>query len=298
VFASSLFNSHYTTSHNINRLHQQAASTLGQTPATPYHVDYSSEQLVQSIGIHSRNNLTFRLEHDNIGNSNMEYYWPLLVVAVGSALFILTVFFWLLLTRNRLGCIPVEVMHIVFQIYAWFRLAMVRILPSTFRASEIIPGLWVGKLEDAHNLEALQSIRVKRVCAVMYGITPAFPEHFQYHMVNILDISSENLLPHIEPAVAFIETGLDAGEVVLVHCNQGKSRSGSIAIATLMKRQHLKFMDALLLAKQQRPSINPNSGFTSALLQYENMLSDPRGSASLIDETQQEVDENSRLLAY
>jgi len=197
----------------------------------------------------------------------------LIVAGISTVVFFGSMFLWLLITRNRLGCIPVAALHMVFSVYAWVRLLKVKwCCVGSFGATEILPGLWVGNLEDAHNLDALRAIGVNRVCAVMFGIDPSFPEHFRYHMVSILDIESEDLLPHIAPAVQFIEDALNKREVVLVHCNQGKSRSGSIAVATIMRRQHMNFMDALLFAKQRRPSINPNAGFTRALLDYEHSV--------------------------
>ena len=45
-----------------------------------------------------------------------------------------------------------------------------------------------------------------------------------YQRVPIFDNRGENLLAHIEPSVAFIERAKFYGSV-LVHCNQGVSRS-------------------------------------------------------------------------
>ena len=59
------------------------------------------------------------------------------------------------------------------------------------------------------------------------------------------------------------------GRNVLVHCDQGVSRSGSIVISYLMKSLNLSFKDARKLARKSRSAIRPNDGFIKQLMEFE-----------------------------
>jgi protein-tyrosine phosphatase len=55
---------------------------------------------------------------------------------------------------------------------------------------------------------------------------------------------------------------------ILIHCQAGMSRSGSVAIALLSKLYSISFEDALAFAKQKRPMIQPNEGFIKMIEMY------------------------------
>ena len=48
------------------------------------------------------------------------------------------------------------------------------------------------------------------------------------------DSLDQNLLEYLPSAFQFIQGAIDRGEAVLVHCNAGVSRSGSVCVAWLM----------------------------------------------------------------
>ncbi len=52
---------------------------------------------------------------------------------------------------------------------------------------------------------------------------------------------------------------------MLIHCAQGISRSTSIAIAFLMKKENLSYSDAMRRVKQSRACAGPNFGFVVQL---------------------------------
>ncbi|MHB9131910.1 MAG: dual specificity protein phosphatase family protein [Armatimonadota bacterium] len=54
-------------------------------------------------------------------------------------------------------------------------------------------------------------------------------------ILNLIDAPSPNYVPQqvIDTALRFIHAGLDAGEKVLVHCNQGQSRAPTIGLLYL-----------------------------------------------------------------
>jgi hypothetical protein len=58
---------------------------------------------------------------------------------------------------------------------------------------------------------------------------------------------------------------------VLVHCAQGMSRSGTIAIGYVMWRERLSYDTALAHVQQARPVVDPNEGFSLQLQEFERI---------------------------
>jgi protein-tyrosine phosphatase len=52
----------------------------------------------------------------------------------------------------------------------------------------------------------------------------------------------------------------------------GVSRSSSVVIAFLMKRNQMSLKDAIEYVKERRPIVEPNRGFMRQLIEYERML--------------------------
>jgi dual specificity phosphatase 12 len=94
--------------------------------------------------------------------------------------------------------------------------------------------------------------------------------------LQLRDEEDEALLPHLPSALAFIQEALDhQGGKVLIHCQAGKSRSVSVAIAHLMKEAPrsvpLSAEEALDQIKKVIPDAEPNEGFWSQLLLFGDM---------------------------
>ncbi|THH09107.1 hypothetical protein EW145_g2239, partial [Phellinidium pouzarii] len=84
--------------------------------------------------------------------------------------------------------------------------------------------------------------------------------------VAIADSAAPDLLaPHLDGAVCFIRERLNSGENVLVHCQQGISRSPAIVLAYLMRDRALSYDAALQIVKARRKCIKPNEGFEKTL---------------------------------
>jgi protein-tyrosine phosphatase len=80
------------------------------------------------------------------------------------------------------------------------------------------------------------------------------------------------LLEYLDEFIAFIHKARESGGQVLVHCNQGVSRSASIVIAYLMYKDKVSYSQAYMIAAGARPSIKPNYGFEQQLQKYEQRL--------------------------
>ena len=69
-------------------------------------------------------------------------------------------------------------------------------------------------------------------------------------------------------AIERIAAQLSAGTSVLVHCRQGKSRSGTLMVAYLCKTMGMLVDEALLHVQARRPVVHPNEGFVKWLHAY------------------------------
>jgi len=85
-----------------------------------------------------------------------------------------------------------------------------------------------------------------------------------YLRCSIFDSTTENIMEHMDAAVAFIENAKYHGKV-LVHCYRGVSRSASVVIGYLMKEKGMRFKDALQYTLDRRDVVQPNSAFTKQM---------------------------------
>jgi hypothetical protein len=138
--------------------------------------------------------------------------------------------------------------------------------------AEICEGLFLGSIGAAMSKETLQRLGISVVMTVSDNIKPLFPELFTYEVIPILDDPScdiSGLLPH---TYDMIESALRDGHKVLVHCFAGKSRSGAVVVAYLMRKLGLTLQAALLNVQERRPIVEPNIGFMQQLEVFERAL--------------------------
>ncbi|KAJ6608519.1 protein-tyrosine phosphatase-like protein [Mycena sp. CBHHK59/15] len=92
---------------------------------------------------------------------------------------------------------------------------------------------------------------------------------FVSYSIDIHDKESVDLRPYLEAACVYIERALRRGESVLVHCQQGVSRSPSIVIAYLIRNHAMSYDAALAYVRRKRACVKPNPGFARALVEWE-----------------------------
>jgi protein-tyrosine phosphatase len=107
---------------------------------------------------------------------------------------------------------------------------------------------------------------------------PSFPDKLFYKKLNIQETFDFNISSFFEEAFEFIESGLNSGGAVLVHCVQGQSRSPTIVTAYLMRRFHLSYQSSSKIVKKNHPSTDPNVGFIEQLKAYERGLQESASS--------------------
>ncbi|EIW81634.1 phosphatases II [Coniophora puteana RWD-64-598 SS2] len=157
---------------------------------------------------------------------------------------------------------------------------MHRILPTSSPASVAVPSkqnshplgsLYLGSISATMDRELLSSHKITHLVQVLDAPWVPITEKdgFRCLRISILDAPTADLRPHLEGACNFISNALQAGSNVLVHCQQGVSRSSSVVIAYLIHNLGMSYDQAFALVKKRRPCIRPNTGFVSVLRAWE-----------------------------
>jgi len=163
---------------------------------------------------------------------------------------------------------------------------------------EDLDWIWIGDMEDARNKKALQDNNVRYIlnCTperANGGVNNFFEKdsYFSYCRVALGDNATEQLKVRLEASWDFLErvrVREDGG--VLVHCQQGVSRSVSMVLSYLMKYYRMSFDDALALAKKSRKQACPNEGFEAQLRAFEEDLRRTNGYEKIPPKRKQAVD--------
>jgi protein-tyrosine phosphatase len=137
--------------------------------------------------------------------------------------------------------------------------------------------LYVGSMSAVNDSDLLRQHGITYLVQVLDA--PWLPElekqGFNCYRIAILDQSTTELKPHLEAACNHIDKALRAGKNVLVHCQQGISRSAAIVIAYLIRNHGMTYDAAFSLIKRKRACVKPNSGFVKALQEWESVWRRP-----------------------
>eukprot|EP01113_Clastostelium_recurvatum_P019745 TRINITY_DN2331_c0_g1_i6.p1 TRINITY_DN2331_c0_g1~~TRINITY_DN2331_c0_g1_i6.p1 ORF type:complete len:495 (+),score=123.65 TRINITY_DN2331_c0_g1_i6:46-1485(+) len=131
--------------------------------------------------------------------------------------------------------------------------------------------MFLGSHENAKNKDQLQELGITHVINMAGELEDSHPNDFEYLHVKIDDTDKDNISEYFDHALKFIENARAANSKakILVHCAMGISRSSSIAIAYLMKKNKWSYETAHKYVKQARSCIKPNPGFTNQLKSFE-----------------------------
>jgi len=143
--------------------------------------------------------------------------------------------------------------------------------PLNVRATEVIPGLFLGNSMDARDSLLCSTKNINYIL----NLTSTCPNYFaddstfHYKQIKIEDTCREDIKEIIAEALGFIELALADHSSVLIHCQGGVSRSPTITIAYLMHINKLSLKEAYDFVKGKRPCIAPNLNFMGQLLEIE-----------------------------
>jgi len=133
--------------------------------------------------------------------------------------------------------------------------------------------VYIGNLSAAQSHDLLARLGITH----MLSVCPDYPSKGPGHVIiPVEDSEYEDLLIHMPEACQFIQTALDEGGKVLVHCVMGISRSAAVVCAYLMYSRHLAASAAITYVRQRRPQVLPNYGFVKQLHVFESCSYGPR----------------------
>ena len=135
--------------------------------------------------------------------------------------------------------------------------------------SEIIPKkLYLGNYDTAKSKETLEKHKISHILTCGKYMEKHFEDNFNYLQLDLEDIIEENIIRYFDITYKYI----DSGETVYVHCNAGVSRSPSIVIAYLMKKEKMTFIEAFNKVKACRECVFPNESFVEQLKKFEETI--------------------------
>lgn len=137
-------------------------------------------------------------------------------------------------------------------------------------ATLLRPSLLLGSLYDALDTSLLKREGVTHAINATRASLPVDGIHRLG--ISIEDDPNADIFPHLTATCQFIQEALEHGGFLLIHCEQGVSRSATIATAFLMSSERRAATDVLAELKRLRPIVNPNEGFLTALVEWEASL--------------------------
>ena len=134
-------------------------------------------------------------------------------------------------------------------------------------------GLYLGNISAAEDVSNLRKLKIKAVLTVASYTYLSYnkSEIPNHRIIPADDYESFDLSVYFTDGIDYLEKNLDSSNV-LCHCLAGVSRSATLVIAYLMKKNKWKFAKALEFVRDKRRIVHPNQGFVRQLLAFEKQL--------------------------
>lgn len=156
-------------------------------------------------------------------------------------------------------------------------------LKRPYYPSCILPGLlYLGDLEDAVAMPRLcETLNVTHAVTALAELPHSLQQSVSQSGVkhtwcNVRDVEEADIKEHFETAFKVIEKAREAGGAVFVHCSRGVSRSASLCIAYLMRKQGMNPNEARAHVEARRRITLPNVGFVRCLEEFKKELKGDR----------------------
>ena len=149
-------------------------------------------------------------------------------------------------------------------------------------AKEIGQGLWPGHLFVGNIMAAAiaKNLGFEAVLNLAEGKDITAPADLDYRYLPLPD-GAHNVIPKqdVKAAVAWLTERLNRGLKVLVNCNAGAARSGSIGISTVYQAMtNLDFYQIISLVKEAKADIYPHVGLVQTLKELDQEWAQEQGT--------------------
>jgi protein-tyrosine phosphatase len=166
---------------------------------------------------------------------------------------------------------------------------------SQLQEVNVIPNLFISNYFAAIKKQNISDHKITHVVVCDPRLEAPFPKRCTYLRFPIYDNPSQNILNGLLDVFLWIDSALsDEKHRVLVHCAAGISRSGAVITGYLMYKKKVTFFEALSLARESRPIIDPNFGFQSQLIAFERANYDFQNVQELLDESKNSKSDNEK----
>lgn len=143
---------------------------------------------------------------------------------------------------------------------------------------EVAPSIWLGEKRAAFDseVETLKKHGISHVVSVgFYQEWWKFRDSPRHLLLSVSDSPYAFITEHFSEVFKFMDDALSSKQSVLVHCEQGRSRSGALVIAYLMRRHRQSYPETLKQVLVQRKRVMPNIGFQIQLRAFAKHKWDP-----------------------
>jgi protein-tyrosine phosphatase len=136
----------------------------------------------------------------------------------------------------------------------------------------LLGGVYLGSGEAARNVNVLVKLGITHILNAATTRHRQGSDPFQYLTLELEDTPGQEVLHLLERAHTFIDSAVQRGSGVLIHCQAGVSRSVTIAASYLMRQHKMTVEEALEFVRSKRPAAKPITHFVEQLKRYEMVL--------------------------
>jgi hypothetical protein len=144
--------------------------------------------------------------------------------------------------------------------------------------SKITDQLYLGSQTVSQDKAMLKQQGVTHILNCAGSICPIYhPDDFTYRTLYLLDGVREDITCMLYDIIEWMDNVITSNGKILVHCQQGVSRSSAMMIGYLMWKHGWGFERTHMYVKERRGVSSPNTGFICQLLELAKRLSLARG---------------------
>ena len=148
------------------------------------------------------------------------------------------------------------------RVRSWYHLRY----PREGSISKIREHIFISDFAASFDKEHLKELGITHILTVISGVSPAYPDDFQYMNISLQDSKNEFIDGELfEQSHKWIKNAIDQKGNVLIHCSFGVSRSVTFAIAYLCHEYGMAPETALMSIQCKRPQANPIPNYIDSL---------------------------------